>query len=200
MWLSSCGALVFQDWWQSMSAQIVTSCDWQREQHDSVLHLLVLYAHNNVSIYFFYTLWKRIESFIEYYLIIYWMLLLLLLVVYNNSILLTVLLIATDRKSIWSLYMAMLLLLLLAIDKRPTGFVVMAWHPQRDLTSQFFNNAVVEDKTIGWYCHNTGQHQLGFSVCCAPHQLLLYRGLRKISSGANLAPESLRTVSASGTL
>jgi hypothetical protein len=58
----------------------------------------------------------------------------------------------------------------------------------------------VEDKTIEWYCHNIGQHQLGFSICCAPHQLLLCHGLRKICSGANLAPESLRTVCASGTL
>jgi hypothetical protein len=59
---------------------------------------------------------------------------------------------------------------------------------------------VVEDKTIGWYCHNTGQHQLGFSVLCVPRQLLLYCGLRKISSGANLELESLRTVGESGTL
>jgi hypothetical protein len=64
-----------------------------------------------------------------------------------------------------------------------------------------FNNAVVEDKTIEWHCRNIGQHQeLGFSVCYAPRQLLLYCGLHKISSGANLAPESLRTVCASGTL
>ncbi len=25
----------------------------------------------------------------------------------------------------------------------------------------------VEDKTIGWYCHNAGQHQLSFSICCS---------------------------------
>ncbi len=60
MWLSSCGTLGFQDWWQSMTTQFVTypasiiaSCDWQREWPDSALQLLVLYAHNNVSIYFF---------------------------------------------------------------------------------------------------------------------------------------------------
>ncbi len=128
------------------------------------------------------------------------MLLLLLLVVDNNSILLRVSLNAIDGKSRWWLYTATLLTLLLAIDKRPTQFVVMAWPRWHDLASRFFSNAVVEDKTIGWYCHNTGQHQLGFSVCCAPHQLLLYRDLRKISSGTNLVPESLRTVCASGTL
>jgi hypothetical protein len=58
----------------------------------------------------------------------------------------------------------------------------------------------VKDKTIEWYYHNAGQHQLGFSICCAPHQLLMYCGLLKICSGANLAPESLRTVCVSGTL
>ncbi len=57
----------------------------------------------------------------------------------------------------------------------------------------------LEDKTIGWYCHNTGRHQLGFSICCAPHQLLLCRGLCKIWSGANLAPEILCTICAAGT-
>ncbi len=80
---------------------------------------------------------------------------------------------AINGKNRWPLYEATLLFLLLAIDKRPTQFVIMAWNHQRDLASQFFSNAVVEDKTIGWYCHNTGQHQLGFSICCAPPQLLL---------------------------
>ncbi len=148
----------------------------------------------------FYTLWKRIESFNEYYLIFYWMMLLLLSEVNNTTILLMALLNAIDGKNRWSLYTARLLLLLLAIDKRPTWFVVMAWNNRCDLASRFFSNAVVEDKSIGWYCHNTGQHQLGFSICCAPCQLLLYCGLCEISSGANLAPESLRTVCASGTL
>ncbi len=58
----------------------------------------------------------------------------------------------------------------------------------------------VEDKTIEWYCHLSGQHQLGFNICCVPCQLLLCCGLRRMSSGANLAPESLHTVCASGTL
>ena len=58
----------------------------------------------------------------------------------------------------------------------------------------------VEDKTIEWYCHNAGQHQLGFSICCAPHQLLLCCGLCKICSGASLAPESICIVCASGIL
>ncbi len=95
--------------------------------------------------------------------------------------------------------MATLLSLLLAINSRPTRFVVMAWNRQPDLASQFFSNVVVEDQMIGWYCNNTGQHQLGFSVRCAPRQLLLCCGLRKICSGANLAPESLHTICASGT-
>ena len=59
---------------------------------------------------------------------------------------------------------------------------------------------LLEDKTIGWYFFNAGQHQLGFNICCVPCQLLLCCGLRRISSGTNLAPESLRTVCASGTL
>jgi len=63
--------------------------------------------------------------------------------------------------------MATLLLLLLAIDKRPTWFVVMAWNRRRDLASRFFSSTVVDDKTIGWYYHNAGQHQLGFSICCS---------------------------------
>jgi hypothetical protein len=56
----------------------------------------------------------------------------------------------------------------------------------------------VERKTIGLDCHIAGQHQLGFSICCAPHQLLLCRGSCKICSGVNLAPESLQTICASG--
>jgi hypothetical protein len=58
---------------------------------------------------------------------------------------------------------------------------------------------LLEDKTIGWnwYPHNAGQYQPGFSICCAPHPLLLYC---KISSGTNLALESLHTVGVSGTL
>jgi hypothetical protein len=76
----------------------------------------------------------------------------------------------------------------------------MAWNRQRDLASRFFSNMVVEDKIIGWYCHNTGKHQLGFSIYCMPCQLLLCCGLRRISSGASLAPESLHIVCASGTL
>ncbi len=132
-WLSSCGALGFQDWWQSMSTQFVTLAS---EYHhflqlaawkpDSALLLLVLYAHNNVSMYFFYTLWKRIESFNKYYLILYWMLLLLLSEVNNTTIFLMALLNVINRKNRWSFYMATLLSLLLAINKRPTGFVVVA--------------------------------------------------------------------------
>ncbi len=141
-----------------------------------------------------------IESFNEYYLILYWMLLLLLLKVNNTKIKLMALLNAIDRKNRWSLYMAMLLPLLLANDKKPTQFVVMAWNRWCDLASWFFSKAVVKDKTIGRYCHNTSQHQLGFSICCTPHQLLLYHVLRKISSCANLVPESLNTVCVSGTL
>jgi hypothetical protein len=148
----------------------------------------------------FYILWKRIESFNEYYLMFYWMLLLLLSEVNNTAIVLMTSLNAINGKSRWLSSMATLLSLLLAIGKRPTQFVGMAWHPQRDLAPRFFNNALVEDKTIGCYCHNTGQHQLFFSGRCAPCQLLLYCGLRKISSGPNLAPESLCAVCASGAL
>jgi hypothetical protein len=43
------------------------------------------------------------------------------------------------------------------------------------------------------------QAQLGFNICCAPHQLLLCCGLCKISIGPNLAPESFCTISVSGT-
>ena len=62
-----------------------------------------------------------------------------------------------------SSYMVALLSLLLAINDRPTWFVIIAWNRQRDLVSRFFRNAVVADNTIGWYCDNTGQHQLGLS-------------------------------------
>ncbi len=65
----------------------------------------------------FYTLWKRIESFNEYYLIFYWKLLLLLSEVNNATILLMVLLNSIDGKNRWSSYTATLLSLLLAIDR-----------------------------------------------------------------------------------
>ncbi len=68
-------ALGIQRWWQSKLiwfvtyrvSSIIASCDWQRGQPDSALQLLVLYAHDDVSIYLIYTLWKRIGSFNEYY-------------------------------------------------------------------------------------------------------------------------------------
>ncbi len=104
-----------------------------------------------------------------------------------------------NSQNSWLLYRATLLSLLLAIDKRPTWFVVMAWNRWHDLASRFFSNAVMEDKTIGWYCHIAGQQQPGFSIHCTPHQLLLCHGLRKICSGTNLVPESLCTVCASGS-
>ncbi len=105
----------------------------------------------------FYTLWKRIESFNEYYLIIYWMMLLLLLVVNNTTILLMALLNVIDGKNKWSLYAVTLLSLSLAIDDRLIRLDVMAWHPQRDLASRVFGHTLVKDKTIGWYCHIAGQ-------------------------------------------
>ncbi len=77
---------------------------------------MVLYEHNNVSIYFFLYITIRVESFNEYYLIIDWMLFLLLLVFNNNTILLMVLLNAIDCKSSWSTYREKLLSLLLVID------------------------------------------------------------------------------------
>jgi hypothetical protein len=126
--------------------------------------------------------------------------LILLSEVNNTTILLMALLNAINGKSSWLLYRTTLLSLLLAFDNRPTQLVIMAWHSQRDLASWVINNAVVEDKTIGWHCHIAGQQQPGFSVRCAPRQLLLCHGLRKISNGANLALESLLTVFASGTL
>ena len=81
------------------------------------------YVQDNVSIYFLFTLWKRIESFNEYYLIFKWMLLLLLSEVNNTTIFLMVLPNAIDRKDRWSVYTVTLLLLLLAIDKRPAWIV-----------------------------------------------------------------------------
>lgn len=68
-------ALGTQRWWQSKLiwfvtypvSSIIAFCDWQRGQPDSALQLLVLYAHDDVNIYLIYTLWKRIESFNEYY-------------------------------------------------------------------------------------------------------------------------------------
>ncbi len=107
---------------------IIASCDWQREQPDLALQLLVLSAHHNVSIYFLYTLWKRIESFNEYYLIFYWMLLLLLSEVYNTTIFLMVSLNGIDGKNRWSSYTATLLSLILATNNRPIWFVLMAWN------------------------------------------------------------------------
>jgi hypothetical protein len=59
---------------------------------------------------------------------------------------------------------------------------------------------VVEEKTIAQQCHIAGQQQHGISICCMPRQLLLCCSLRKISSGANLAPESLHTVCTSDSL
>ncbi len=102
----------------------------------------------------FYTLWKRIESFNEYYLIIYWMILLLLSEVSNSNILLIASLNVIDSKNSWSLYRATLLLLLLTINNRPTRLVIMVWHSWHDLAFQVFGNAFVEDKSIGWCCHN----------------------------------------------
>ncbi len=96
----------------------------------------------------FYTIWKRIESFNECYLIFYQMLLLLLSEVNNTTIFLMASLNAINRKNRWLLYTAPLLSLLLAIDKRPTPLVVMAWSHQHDLASCFFSSAVVEDKTL----------------------------------------------------
>ncbi len=119
---------------------IIASCNWQCEQPDSASQLLVLYAHNNISIYFFYTLWKRIESFNEYYLIFYWMLLLLLSEVNNTTIFLMALLNAIDGKNRCLSYTTTLLSLLLAINNRPTRFVVMAWYHQRDLASRVFGD------------------------------------------------------------
>ncbi len=54
--------------------------------------------------------------------------------------------------------------------------------------------------TLGQHCHIAGQHQLGFSVCCMPHHLLLCCGLQRVNSGKNLALESLHNVCASDTL
>jgi hypothetical protein len=94
----------------------------------------------------------------------------------------------------------MLILLLLAINNRPIRLVIMAWHIQRDLVSWVFGTLFVKDKAIGPYCHIASQQQPSFSVCCAPCHLLLSCGFRRISSGTNLAPESLCTVGSSGTL
>jgi hypothetical protein len=79
--------------------------------------------------------------------------------------------------------------LLLAIDNRPTRLVVMAWHRPGDLASRMTKPF---DGTVTSLA----------SICLASasaRQLLLCCGLRKMSSGANLAPESLRAVCASGT-
>ncbi len=64
------------------------------------------------------------------------MLLLLLSEVNITTILLMALLNAIDGKNRWSWYTGTLLSLLLAIDKRPTWLVSMAWHCRRDLASQ----------------------------------------------------------------
>ncbi len=88
----------------------------------------------------FYTLWKKIESFNEYYLIFYWMLLLLLSEINYTTILLMASLNAIDGKDRWSLYTAMFLSLLLAINNRPTWLAVMAWHHLGDLASWVFGD------------------------------------------------------------
>ncbi len=109
------------------------------------------------------------------YLIFYWMLLLLLSEVTNTTIFLMALLNAVDGKNRWSSYMATWLSLLPAIYKRPIRLAVMAWHHWRDLASRIFGNALVEDKTIGWYCQISGQHQLGFSFCCSLGTIIYYQ-------------------------
>ncbi len=68
------------------------------------------------------------------------MLLLLLSEVNNTTIFLMALLNVIDGKNRWSSYMVTLLSLLLAIDKRPTRFVVMAWYLWRDLASRVFGD------------------------------------------------------------
>ncbi len=62
--------------------------------------------------------------------------LLLLSEVNNTAILLMALHNAINGKNRWSLYMAMLLSLPLAIDNRLKRLVVMAWHHQGDLASR----------------------------------------------------------------
>ncbi len=51
----------------SLSQWVVSSPLVIGSMDNLTLQLLVLYAHGNVSIYLFHTLWKRIESFNEYY-------------------------------------------------------------------------------------------------------------------------------------
>ncbi len=124
-------------------------------------------VHTTMWVYTsFYTLWKGIESFNEYYLIFYLMLLLLFSEVNNTTIFLMALLNAIDGKNRWSLYTVTLLSLLLAIDNRPARLVVMAWYRWRDLASPVFGDTCGR-QTIGWYCHIASQHQLGFSICCS---------------------------------
>jgi hypothetical protein len=87
--------------------------------------LLVLYAHNNLSIYFFLYTMKKDR-------IVQWILAYILLnnvvttpVVNNITMYLMALLNMTDSKNSWLLYQATLLLLLLAIDnKSPHGLLL----------------------------------------------------------------------------
>ncbi len=88
------------------------------------------------------------------------MLLLLLLEVDNTTIFLMASLNTIDGKNRWSLFAATFLSLLLAINNSLIRLVVMAWHPQHDLASRTFGNTLVEDKTIGWYCHIAGSSSL----------------------------------------
>ncbi len=98
--------------------------------------------------------------------------LLILLSEFNNS---TIFLMASlnviDGKNRWLLYTTMLLSFLLAVDNRPALFVIMAWsvnvilHHGSSMTH-------VEDKTIGWHCHNAGQHQLVFSIHCSSQTMV----------------------------
>ncbi len=95
-----------------------------------------------------YTLWKRIESFNEYYLIFNWMLFLLLSEVNNTTIFLMASFNAINGKNRWLSYTTTLLSLLLAIDNRPTRLVVMAWHHWRDLASWVFWETKPFDGTV----------------------------------------------------
>ncbi len=91
-----------------------------------------------------------------------------------------------DGKNRWLLYQATLLLLLLAINNRPTWLVVMVWHCRGDLVSWVFGNALVEDKTIGWYCHIAGQQQPGFSIRCSSQKMIYYQSTIHLINKINL--------------
>ncbi len=152
-WLSSCGTLGFQDWWQSMLTQFVIGSVNNPTRFRSCWCSM----HTTMWVYTsFCTIWKSIESFNDIYLIFYWMLLLLLLEVNNTTIFLMASLNTIDGMNRWSLYAATLLSLLLAINNRLIWLVVMAWHPQRYLAPRVFGITLVEDKTILWYCHMAG--------------------------------------------